>query len=359
MIFYVWEKYIYKELFKLFSLLMIVTFFIYVVIDFSSRGTVYGADLSLEEFLYLYLANFSKEIDLFVPFSVLLATIRILCHMNVTHELVALLAGGISIRRIMLPFLLFGLFTSSLVLVNYETIHNPAQKYIKKLRDRDDPTGRTAKLNERIKSLMVRDDSLILYQHYDTSRDRFFDVYWIRSLNDIVRIKYLYPHPEYSIGANIDFLVRDKEDRMTKVSSKDSEVFQELGFEEEILGIVLNNPENQSISTLYSRLPKWDDENISDKEAQIVTAFHFKIAIALLSLLVVLGPAPYCVRFSRQIHVFMIFGGAIFTFVAFMTVMDAAIVLGENQVVYPVVAVWTPILTALAICLFRFSRIRS
>jgi lipopolysaccharide export system permease protein len=354
-----WERYIYREIFKLFWLILIISFFLYVIIDFSSRGSSYGSDLTLQEFSLLYLANFSNELDLFIPFALLISTIRILCQMNVSHEIVALLAGGISIRRILLPFLISGMLTSTLVLINYETVHNAGQKYLKKIKDRQDPTGRTQKAAERIKNLLVRDDSILFYQHYDTSRDRFFDVLWFRSFNEVVRMKYLYPHPEHSEGANIDFLIRGNDDRFKKVNSMNSQVFQELGFEEEILGIVLNNPDNQSISTLWSRLPSWDDEIISDKDAQILTAFHFKLAIPFLCLLVVLGPAPYCVRFGRQIHIFMIFGGAIFCFVAFMTVMDAMAVLGENQVIYPTLAVWAPMVISLTYSGIQFMRIRS
>ena len=83
---------------------------------------------------------------------------------------------------------------------------------------------------------------------------------------------------------------------------------------------------------------------------QVLTQLLFKVAIPLLSLLVVAAGAPFCLRHSRNLPVFVTYAIALFGFIAFFLMMDAAIIMGANQVVSPFIAILGPI----AICWVSF-----
>lgn len=69
--------------------------------------------------------------------------------------------------------------------------------------------------------------------------------------------------------------------------------------------------------------------------------FFYKAFIPFISFLAVLGPAPYCLRFGRTLPVFLIYGISLFVFVSFFTIARASIIIGESQVLPPLIAMGT------------------
>ena len=64
--------------------------------------------------------------------------------------------------------------------------------------------------------------------------------------------------------------------------------------------------------------------------------------IPFLSLFAIIAPAPYCVKFSRQPPLFLIYTGTLFGLIAFYLFMDASQVIAKRQVISPFLAIITP-----------------
>ena len=108
----------------------------------------------------------------------------------------------------------------------------------------------------------------------------------------------------------------------------------------------LNQPlENRSISNLI-RLAFKKSHFIHESHSAIQTHLYFKLFMPWLAIYAVLGASPFCVSFNRNLPVFLIFTLTIFGFIAFFTLMDASVIMGETQFLSPFWAIFTlPILS--------------
>lgn len=354
----IWERYFIKETLKVFFLFIFCFYGIYVLIDYSSHSSSFHHNhtrFDWQQFFAYYAGEFVNRSEVLVPFAVLLATIRTLTKLNSNNELIALMASGIKISTLLRPFLLLGLFFTFLMYLNNEYMLPMAAKELKYLDD-----IHTSEKNRSASALMVQhvaleDNSTILYQKYDTARNLFFDAYWIRSADDIYRIKYLYPYTTPPSGHFVDHIIRDEHGKLIAVSEQPFKEFPGIKFNSQTLIESFTQPEDLSISQLWNKLPINRDPN-SEKESRLVSTFYRKLALPWLCLLAVIAPAPFCIRFSRQFPFFLVYACCIFGLVSVYLVLDAAHILGKRQVLDPLWATWPPFALFFAIFGYRYYR---
>lgn len=338
----IWQRYFFKETLKFFLLFITGFYFIYVLIDFStkSRGL---ADTRLYDIISYYAFDFFKMLDFLGPFALLIAVTKTLCMLNVHNEIVALLAGGISLKRLMQPFILLGLICVTLSYINLEYSYPLALKIVKGIRDPAFKDDIAPSSSGELQQVGIRDGTTLLYKGYDTINERFYDLFWIRSIDEIWRIKHLYPGKKQSIGHHVDQMGRNTDGQIALKTAYETYLFEELGIEEDFLDQTIESPERLSLSDLWQQLPS-GLQVTSDRDSQILTNFYKKLAFPWLNLLVVIAPAPFCVRFKRNFQVFILFALGIFTFLSFTTLLNASAVLGENQVIPPLPSIFIPFL---------------
>ena len=338
----IWERYFLKEIIK-FTLFFIFSFYLlYITVDYSSKsGSFSEGKFSLSEMAYYYLLIFIKRLELLLPFSLLIGSIRTLCALNIHNEIVAMLASGIRLKTLLRPFLLVTLFFTFIIYCNYQFFLPNITKQTKKIEKNHIGSNRKSN-NLDLYEITLRDNSIILYQEYQTNKNQFFDAYWIRSVDDIYRIKYLYLSQKYSKGFFVDHITRDKEGELALTKSYEDLSFPEIKFDDNLLQISLQNPSGLSILNLWNKLPKYSSNLYTEKEAQILSQFYTKMAMPWLCVLAFIAPAPYCIRFTRQLPVFLIYILAVFIFFAFYLIIDAAVIIGESQVIPPFWAIMSP-----------------
>ncbi|MBB65626.1 MAG: hypothetical protein CMO81_11250 [Waddliaceae bacterium] len=353
----IWERYFLKETLKMLLFLLCCFYLLYVIIDYSSHSQGFAqADYGIEQISLYYLLNFIRRLDFLLPLAVLLATIRTVTTLNINNELVALMAGGVSLRRLMRPFLLIGCISTVFVLFISETGLPKAMSKLQKMEDSSFRKNRQQEEHYKLKFFNLEDETTVIYQNYHSAKKVFFDVYWLKNIDEIYHIKYLYPHAQEPIGRHVDVLKRDKYGVMKRSNSYDSYIFYDMHFNPTALLSELIPPKHQSISQLWKNLPNHFSQ-YSGREAELVSTFYYKLAIPLLCILVVLAPAYACTRFKRQQPLFMIYAIAIFSLVSYYTLMDAVLILGQHQVVQPFFAIWTPFLLLCPIIFWNYRKI--
>jgi lipopolysaccharide export system permease protein len=338
----IWERYFISELKKVFALFLFSFYGLYVLIDYSTHTKSFkNYNFDFLDITGLYLYDFVMRMEVLVPFAILIAVIKTLSQLNTNNELIALMAGGIKLKRILRPFVLFGLFFTLLMYLNTEFLQPRALKYHKQV-DLKRAQAKQKKHNHSpIRQLILEDGSTIIFQNYDEADQQLFDVFWIKSINDIYRMKTLSPYSVVPIGHSVEHLVRNEDKTMTVAEFIDQKEFPEIHFDKNKLQESVTTPDDLSLTQLAAKWPK-ERSNLSEKEAKIVTVFYYKMAMPWLCLLAAIAPAPFAVRFTRTLPIFFIYAGCIFGLVAFYLVMDAALILGERQVVSPEVAIWVP-----------------
>lgn len=351
----IWERYFLRETIKTFILFLLGFYGLYSLIDYSTHAASFKHyHFSLLDILNFYAFEFVTRMDVLIPFAFLIACIKTLCSLNKHNEIVALMASGIKLKRLLFPFIAFGLFLMALIYFNSEVFQPMSAKYNTKL---DHARSKSKqKKHFSIQQIILEDNSSFIFREYDSEIKEFFDAYWVRSLDDIYRINRLSPYTVEPIGYAVDRLQRNPEGFLIAAEFFSVKTFPNMHFNKEQLLKSVDQPETQSLTELYKKIPSHENE-LSEKEAYLKTTFYYKLAMPWLCLLAIVASAPFCIRFSRTLPVFFIYAMSIFGLVTFYLIMEATVVLGERQMVDPGVAVGVPFLSFFAFFGWRFLRL--
>jgi lipopolysaccharide export LptBFGC system permease protein LptF len=154
-------------------------------------------------------------------------------------------------------------------------------------------------------------------------------------------------------GRYVNHLTRNKAKQFEKGESFEARLFSELPLDDEIVLHRFVPYESRSISTLFLQALSFPSEG-----RIIFSHLYYKLLVPLMPFLVLFAVAPFTMRYSRSRPVFLITAYSIFGFIALKVTLDGMLILGENQVLPSYVAIWGPILFALAFSLPTFVRMR-
>lgn len=352
----IWQRYFLKELAKVFCLFLCCFYGLYVIIDYASHTSGlpgHHMQVSWKDLLLYYGYIFIGRAEILIPLALLIAVVKTLCTLNVRNELIALMASGIKLKVLLRPFLFVGLLFVAALYLNEQFLLPSALTTLQRIEDATKNAKRQKNQITSVQNVMLEDGSVMLYQSYDTAKLHFFDVYWIRSIDDIYRMKTLAPNSEAPIGRFVDHLRRDPSGQLARVEAFEMKAFPEMRFNPERLQETLTNPDLLSIVKLWHQLPE-ASETYSEKESQTLTAFYWKMGIPWLCLLAAIGPMPFCVRFSRQLPIFFIYVCSIFGLITFYLILDASLIVAKRQVIEPLMALGIPFTLVMAAALYRY-----
>lgn len=357
----IWERYFYKQLLRNAGLFLLVFYGLYILIDFSSHlsgANNHHSKLKSGEFVLHYLSEFSLRADILLPFALLIGTIHTLCQLNIHSELIALLAGGHSLNRLLRPFLITGLIGVAFLYINNEWLLPKALKASSGLDSKYAKSRSKSQDLTLAQSIRLKGDALLIYKDFDPVTKQFFEVFFLPTLDEVWRMEILEPFSQPPKGYSVDHF-QTENGTLAYQNKYASKVFPSLQFDEKNLTETLQMPKELSLSTLLRNTPDNSQALENEKAARTLTALYQKLALPWLCLLAIIGPAPFCLRFSRQLPVFFIFALGIFGLVALYLIMDAFILLGERQVLAPSSAIFIPMGLFLSFFLYRYSRLRT
>lgn len=356
----IWERYFLSETLKSFLLFILGFYGVFAVVDFACNAARFHAHqvkFSVGKILLYYAYQFIDISEVLVPFALMLATIKTLCQLNMRNELVALLSSGVKLKTLLRPFLMLGLVFTGLMYFNTEMLVPRAMQSMTHIDNSRSGLRTKSSAKSPVRHLLLEDKTTVLFQNYDATQQVFFDAYWIKSIDEVYRMKYLSPYTPVPTGQYVDYLVRNKAGDLVEQGYYSVKTFPELKFNKKTLFETITPPEEQSYTGLWSQLT-FDSSVQSEKQAESWTIFYRKLAMPWLCLLAVIAPIPFCVRFTRDMQTFMIYATSIFGLVTLFLVMDAGMVLGKRQVISPFWAALTPLVLVSSIFSLRYVRLR-
>lgn len=356
----IWERYFLQQFFRMFALFLFCFYGFYVLIDYASHTSSlsnHQIQLSWNEVTRYYLYVFASRAEILIPIALLLSFVHTVCTLNNHQELVALRASGFSLKLLMRPFVVIGLLAVFLIYANEEFLLPQA---LKKLRRIEDATKHQKHKKPSpllsVHQVMLEDGSLLIFQNYDTAKERFFDVYWIQSIDHIYRMKYLSPSPNPT-GYFVDHLIRQSDGKLLQAFAYRELSFPTMKFNPELLQSTILEPEILSLSELAHQ-SFHILEKPNEKESKILTAFYWKLIMPWMCLLAIIAPAPFCVAFSRHLPLFLIYICSLFGLITFYMFMDATQVIAKRQVFAPIWAICFPFLLTFAYFSWRFKKLK-
>ncbi|HAZ16055.1 MAG TPA: hypothetical protein DCY54_05440 [Parachlamydiales bacterium] len=355
----IWQRYFFKEILRIFTLFLFSFYFIFAVLDASAhiQDFIRESHLSFLSIVLYYLYQFIKYADLIIPLAVMVATIKVLSSLNNNRELAALQTSGMNTKTLLRPFFQIALFSSLFLYCNYEFFYPPAVGFLNNFYESHLKHSYRGNRKEPLHILYLKDNSRLIYQTTTPSREYFFDLFWVRSFDEIWRIKYLKADPKDPQAFFVDHIQRNSEGVLSKKASYDHLLLKDLKWSPAMARVGKTPIENRSIRELFQFLTKKRVTN-SYHSSELATHFLYKCLMPLSSLLAVVAVAPYCIRYSRRYSPFLIYSVSLFGFIAFFTLIDASIILGENRVVSPYTALLAPFLFCGALFGVKFLRTR-
>jgi lipopolysaccharide export system permease protein len=336
----IWRRYLFSSILKVFFLFLGCFFFLYSLLDYSLHMQDFLVDKKIQFthiFIY-YFYQFIKRADLLVPLALMIATLKVLLTLNARGELVALQASGISAKRLLRPFFLVALVCTLFNWASAEFLLPSSLNFLDRFRQ-DHFKHVDDRRKEPIHVLFLKDHSRIIYQKKE--KGLLYDVFWIRSSQEIWRMKYLNPDSETPVGYFADRIISNSEGVFEKSESFEQIAFSPFRLQKDPIGKGLIPTENQRLSQLFGQLT-YKRSATAFERPQVLSHFLHKCLMPLLSFLVILGVAPYCLRYSRAQPVFFLYAVALFLFIAFAAFLDASLILGETQVLSAYVATLLP-----------------
>lgn len=349
-----WERYIFREILKVFFLFLGCFFFLYSLVDYSLHMQDFVVDkrIQISQTALYYFFQFIKRADLLIPLALLVATLKVLFAMNSRGELIALRSSGLPAKKILRPFFYVGTLCAFFNCISAEFLLPTSLNSLDQFREKNFKHSRHGHRKEPIHTLPLKDKSKLVYQTEDKEKKLFFDVFWIRSTDEIWRMQSLSTDAVNPIGNYVDHLKRNPDGNFEKVASFDHYRFAKFKWQPDPTGKGYTPLENRRLSELF-RLLFQKTKMTAYEYPQALTHFLFKSVMPFLSLLVVIAAAPFCLRYSRHLPVFFTYAFALFGFIAFFAMMDAAVILGENLVLSPYLAILAPIFLCWAIFSFK------
>lgn len=347
------NRYLYKEILTLFSFILLACFFLYALFDYSLHIKQFHQDkLPGFEIVVYYFAQFSERIDILVPLSLMITTIKVLTSMNQKFELVALLSSGLSFKKIVRPFILTSLMLMAFSYLNFQYLHPLAFTSVKAFEKRylKNKHGGQAPLY----SLTLPNNALLLFQHFDPNTKLFSRLFLIENPDHIYKMDALALLDDKSEGKSVDLLYRNDAGEITKKSHLETFSFPKIevdlkNLEKESIALRM-----QSLSWLYKKLLIGGFGRgfykMSNKEASAMTYFSYKMFIPFLSLLAVVAPLSFATQYNRKLPLFLLYASFLFGLFSLFAFINACVILSLHQILTPF---WT-IAVALSICFFIF-----
>lgn len=337
-----WQRYLFRQLSLSFFFFLICILILYIAIDFSMHGAKF---LAKETTSWLdigvnYLRHFAKFTGLFFSLSFLFSMLRVLIDLNTHREIVALQTAGLSSKKLLSPFFFLAFLLAAASYANLQWISPEAQL------NADDfykaHSNHTAQ-TEKVFSLVLQDGSELVYQRYDPEKKELFDVFWIRSFDEIWHMKTLRVDLQ-PLGARFaDRFARSATGALEKTDSADFRSFPELKIETGASFQRFIPFENRSLATLWRQA----HGGSSDKQKS-AAHLHYKLALPLIPFFTIFSFAPFALRFSRGRSSLIFIASALFAFIGLMTFLDAMLILAENQAIPAFVSIWLPLAAYLA-----------
>jgi lipopolysaccharide export system permease protein len=354
---YLWQSYFLRELGKSLLFTLIAFYGLYIIIDSANQmGSWRHHQFSIgwQQWCWYYVCEFLYRADVLLPFAFLLASLRTLITLNGQGELTALLCSGISMKRLLHPFLACALLITGLLYLNGEYGMPTA---IRTLKTWQGLKNKRPLHNDSVQEIALSDSSRLLYREYDADNHRFNDLFWIKSGDHIIRMRYLFNTEPTPRATWVEELQRTESGELEVVAIAEERLFPSLQHEEKSWRTAAVNAEQASLMTLWQQMTK-DKGTYSYREAQFATAFYQRITLPWLCLLAIMIAAPYCMRKSRHIPTFLLYAVALFSLVAVYMLLDAMAVMGRRQIVDPAWALLMPMTVTCLLAGYHYSKLR-
>jgi lipopolysaccharide export system permease protein len=280
------------------------------------------------------------------PMAMLLSTIFILSNLNKHNELIAMKSSGISLWRIMVPMLMFGLIISMLMFIVNDRVIPISSKVSNSIRrdelEKEKRRERKQKIIDNV-ALYGAGNKIMFARSYDTEK---------KVLSDII----IHEHDKHSnlvskITAQNAVWTGDSwkfnKVIMYRIDNSGAILGEPMFYEEKVITLRerpadFANREWQSDYMSYGELKKYI-KNFRGTSSKIIRSLlvdmHYKVSFAFINLIIVLIGAPFAMINTRG-GVMIGIGMSIVIGLLYYAFIAISLALGKAGILSPMLAAW-------------------
>lgn len=328
-----WYWYLFTRFATLVFGLVALTFMLFVLTDVLSHiKDIFDPNTSWKTWRSYYLSLFSYRLDVLFPFSIAAATSILIPRLLRYNELIPLLNAGVSLRRIITPFLAVAIIASALLWINTQFIYPRAIHRYHTIVKSDFGRESVSTDAARLGMVLFRGGSRLFFNDHDPKLRQIDDAFWVRSADCIVHIeKLFYFRDRLPEGHGVDVVERDSENRMKKTASYPFCELSELHLNRETLKASTADPRHLPITQLFSLVRDFGSSRSLRATETTIALFH-KLLAPLLACLALLLPAPLCLRFEYRLPQALLVFLSLAALFCFQLTVQASIILARAPI---------------------------
>lgn len=331
----IWQRFLFQKLSQTILFFVSSLFILYILIDLSLHGLKFFSKTTFLQIILYYFNSFFQFLDLFLSLSFLFAILKVLLDLNIHKELLALQMAGISKKKILLPCFICASCLSLSSLVNHEWIKPKMSEEVRSFKMKT--KSKENKKKPSLYSVPLQNGDSLVFASFDEKKNLFFDLFWVISAKEFWHMKELDIDSKKAKFAT--HFEKDPSQKLNKTESFTEKTFQNLRFEKDAFFSSLIPYENRPISKLFlSALKK------TKEKSSLFTYFFYQCMSSFFPFLLLFLLAPFLFKETRNLSHFVIASASICAFLALKTILDGMLILGENQVFAPYIAIFLPFL---------------
>lgn len=283
-------------------ILVILAFLLFVFIDLLTHiQDVFDSKTTWKTWIEYYTCLLSYRLNALIPFSVAAATALLLPRIVRGNELIPLLSAGLSLQKIMAPFIFVTILLSCFLWINSQYIYPKAVQKYRQISDTDFGRHTPSEEESKLGIIFFKEGSRLFFKEHNSKEQVLQDTFWVRSLNCVLHIEHLnYFEDRIPEGHYVDVIERNNDGKMVKTTSYPFCELPELFLTKKTIKIAQTDPRDLSITELATQLVRFGSSS-SERATDVIICFFQKLFFPLLACLAFLIPAPFCLSFERRI----------------------------------------------------------
>jgi lipopolysaccharide export system permease protein len=352
-VFRIFDRYLLKNFLVPFFLSLFGMIAIWLIYDLGENtATFQDNHLRIGFILLYYLTQMPYILVTWLPLAVLLGLLYVLTRMSRRNEIVSMLTAGVSVSRVLLPLILFGVLISGLcTYLNYELA--PRGQYAENYMIDEVARGRskTTQLDghlfrnrtdhrtwfiQRLNTKLENIRGVQVTQENDAGTI-IYKVYGERATRDPVRNVWIFQDGKLTKVDKTGEVIDEEYFERKEISGWNETIWQ-LG-SSALKGKMMTVPQLSEYLKVNSDFPQ-------SSLAEYRTQLWYRFALPWNAVAVILFASPICVVFSRRGALGGIAGG-LFLFIGLFASTNVFLALGQGARISPILAAWAPAATFL------------
>ncbi|UCD84999.1 MAG: LPS export ABC transporter permease LptG [Deltaproteobacteria bacterium] len=352
------SRYLSREFFRIFLLSIVAFLVLYLIVDlFERMSMLMKYEASLLDAFHYFLYKTPLILFQVIPVAVLLGTLLSLGILNRNNEITALKAGGVSLYRIVLPFLVIGILASGFSFFLNEFIipdSNRRLKFTEMIRIKKRKSLATIKQN---KIYLRSRNSIYNIDFYLPKKNLLQGISILRFDRDFRLVQRIDAKRARWNGNVWNFeqgTIRDFRGSVDRIESFSERVipFSQTPKDFEL---VEREPEEMSYGELKKYLKKLKGEGFDTNP--YLADLQAKLSFPLINLIIVLIGLPFALQTGRRPGYAKSVGLSILIGFSYWITFAFSLSLGRSGALNPIIAAWAPDILFAASGIFLLTRV--